>query len=385
MNEEFVGALRELTKEKGICEDLLFTTIQDAMVAAYKKNYANINTSAQNVKVDIDRETGEIKVYAQKIVVDEVYDDVTEISLEEAKELSPKNEVDDVVDIEVTPKNFGRVAAQLAKQVVTQRIKEAERNIIYDEYKEKEFDIITGIILRKDKGMVFVNLGKLEGVIGPNEQIPNEEYKFNERLKLYIVEVKNGNKGPQIHVSRTHPGLVKRLFELEVPEIFEGVVEIKSISREAGSRSKIAVYSNNEEVDPMGACVGPKGCRVQNIVNELKNEKVDIIKWSKNPEEFIANALSPAKVLSVSVDEDGKCAKVVVDDNQLSLAIGKEGQNVRLAAKLTNWKIDIKSKSQKEALDEEEEKLLNTEVVIEEEETTDLDMSDDFSIEEIEE
>ena len=371
MNEEFVGALRELVKEKGICEDLIFTTIQDALVAAYKKNYANVNTNAQNVKVNIDRETGEIGVYAQKVVVDEVYDDVTEISLEEAKVISPRYEVDDVVDLEVTPKNFGRVAAQLAKQVVTQRIKEAERNIIYDEYKEKEFDIITGTILRKDKGMVFVNLGKLEGVIGPNEQIPNEEYKFNEKLKLYIVEVKNGSKGPQIHVSRTHPGLVKRLFELEVPEIFEGVVEVKSISREAGSRSKIAVYSHDEEVDAMGACVGPKGVRVQNIVNELKNEKIDIIKWSKDPAEFIANSLSPAKVLSVEVDEDNKSAKVVVDDNQLSLAIGKEGQNVRLAAKLTNWKIDIKSKSQKEKL-EEEEKLVNTEVEISNEEVTDL-------------
>ena len=372
MNEEFVGALKELVKEKGISEDLLFTTIQDALVAAYKKNYANLHTNAQNGKVIMDRETGEIKVYAQKVVVDEVYDDVTEISLEDAKIIRPTFEVDDIVDLEVTPKNFGRVAAQLAKQVVTQRIKEAERSIIYDEYKEKEFDIITGTILRKDKGMVFVNLGKLEGVIGPNEQIPNEEYKFNEKLKLYIVEVKNGSKGPQIHVSRTHPGLVKRLFELEVPEIFEGVVEIKSISREAGSRSKIAVYSNDEEVDPMGACVGPKGVRVQNIVNELKNEKIDIIKYSKDPAEFIANSLSPAKVLSVEVNEENKSAKVVVDDNQLSLAIGKEGQNVRLAAKLTNWKIDIKSKSQKEALEEEEEKLLNTEVIIEDEDTTDF-------------
>ncbi|CAI3196095.1 transcription termination factor NusA [Clostridium neonatale] len=372
MNEEFVGALKELVKEKGISEDLLFTTIQDALVAAYKKNYANLHTNAQNVKVIMDRETGEIKVYAQKVVVDEVYDDVTEISLEDAKIIRPTFEVDDIVDLEVTPKNFGRVAAQLAKQVVTQRIKEAERSIIYDEYKEKEFDIITGTILRKDKGMVFVNLGKLEGVIGPNEQIPNEEYKFNEKLKLYIVEVKNGSKGPQIHVSRTHPGLVKRLFELEVPEIFEGVVEIKSISREAGSRSKIAVYSNDEEVDPMGACVGPKGVRVQNIVNELKNEKIDIIKYSKDPAEFIANSLSPAKVLSVEVNEENKSAKVVVDDNQLSLTIGKEGQNVRLAAKLTNWKIDIKSKSQKEALEEEEEKLLNTEVIIEDEDTTDF-------------
>jgi N utilization substance protein A len=380
MNEEFVGALKELVREKGICEDLLFTTIQDAMVAAYKKNYANANTNAQNVKVNIDRETGEIHVYAQKTVVDEVYDDVTEISLEEAKEINPKSEVEDVINLEVTPKNFGRVAAQLAKQVVTQRIKEAERNIIYDEYKEKEFDIITGTILRKDKGIVFVNLGKLEGIIGPNEQIPNEEYKFNEKLKLYIVEVKNGSKGPQIHVSRTHPGLVKRLFELEVPEIFEGVVEIKSISREAGSRSKIAVHSNDEEVDPMGACVGPKGVRVQSIVNELKNEKIDIIKWSKDPKEFIANSLSPAKVLSVEVNEESKSAKVVVDDNQLSLAIGKEGQNVRLAAKLTNWKIDIKSKSQKEAQDEEDERILNTEVEIENEQINDFDVSDDIEV-----
>ena len=386
MNEEFVGALKELVKEKGICEDLLFTTIQDAMVAAYKKNYANANTNAQNVKVNIDRETGEIHVYAQKTVVDEVYDDITEISIEEAKEISPKSEVDDIISIEVTPKNFGRVAAQLAKQVVTQRIKEAERSIIYDEYKEKEFDIITGTILRKDKGIVFVNLGKLEGIIGPNEQIPNEEYKFNEKLKLYIVEVKNGSKGPQIHVSRTHPGLVKRLFELEVPEIFEGVVEIKSISREAGSRSKIAVHSNDEEVDPMGACVGPKGVRVQNIVNELKNEKIDIIKWSKNPEEFIANSLSPAKVLSVDVDEETKSAKVVVEDNQLSLAIGKEGQNVRLAAKLTNWKIDIKSKSQKEAQDEEDKRILNTEVEIETEKITDLnelEVSEDIEVDDL--
>jgi len=386
MNEEFVGALKELVKEKGICEDLLFTTIQDAMVAAYKKNYANANTNAQNVKVNIDRESGEIHVYAQKTIVDEVYDNITEISIEEAKAISPKSEVDDIISIEVTPKNFGRVAAQLAKQVVTQRIKEAERSIIYDEYKEKEFDIITGTILRKDKGIVFVNLGKLEGIIGPNEQIPNEEYKFNEKLKLYIVEVKNGSKGPQIHVSRTHPGLVKRLFELEVPEIFEGVVEIKNISREAGSRSKIAVYSNNEEVDPMGACVGPKGVRVQSIVNELKNEKIDIIKWSKNPEEFIANSLSPAKVLSVVVYEESKSCQVIVDDNQLSLAIGKEGQNVRLAAKLTNWKIDIKSKSQKEAQDEEDERILNTEVEIENETITDLnelEISEDIEVDDL--
>lgn len=352
MNQEFIGALKEIVKDKGISEDLLFTTIEDALVAAYKKNYAGPTSSAQNVKVTIDRENGEIHVYSQKIVVEEVFDNVTEIGLEEAQEIKPTYDLDDVVDFEVTPKNFGRVAAQLAKGVVTQRIREAERSIIYNEYKEKEYDIITGTVLREDKGNVFVNIGKLETAIGPNEQIPREKYKFNEKIKLYVVEVKNTSKGAQIIVSRTHPGLVKRLFELEVPEIYEGIVEIKSISREAGSRSKIAVVSHDENVDPMGSCVGPKGARVQNIVNELKGEKIDIIKWSKNPEEFIASSLSPAKVVSVTVDEDSKSAKVIVEDNQLSLAIGKEGQNVRLAAKLTNWKIDIKSKSQAEAIEE---------------------------------
>ena len=348
MNEEFIGALKEIVKEKGISEDLIFTAIEDAMVSAYKKNYANIYTSAQNVRVGINRETGEMHVFAQKTVCEEVYDEVTEISIEEAKLINPKYEEDDIVEIEVTPRNFGRVAAQLAKQVVTQRIKEAERNIVFGEYKEKEYDLITGTVLRKEKGMVFLSLGKVEGVLTQNEQMPNEAYNFNEKLQLYIVEVKNGSKGPNIHVSRTHTGLVKRLFEKEVPEILDGTVEIKSISREAGSRSKIAVLSHDESIDPMGACVGPKGSRVQNIVEELKNEKIDIIKWSKDPKEFIANSLSPAKVVSVDINEEEKSAKVVVDDNQLSLAIGKEGQNVRLAAKLTGWKIDIKSTSQVE-------------------------------------
>jgi N utilization substance protein A len=348
MNEEFIGALKEIVKEKGISEDLIFTTLEDALVAAYKKNYANSTTAAQNVRVSMNRETGEIHVYAQKSIVDFVYDEVSEILIDEAKEIDPRYEIDDVVEIEVTPRNFGRVAAQLAKQVVIQRIKEAERNIIYNEFIQKEFDIINGTIIRKDKGNVFVDLGRIEAVLGPNEQMAGEEYNFNEKLKLYIVEVKNTSKGAQVLVSRTHPGLVKRLFELEVPEIFEGVVEIKSIAREAGSRTKIAVNTTDESVDPMGACVGPKGSRVQNIVNELKNEKIDIIKWSKLPEVYIANALSPAKVIDVTIDEDNKSAKVIVDDNQLSLAIGKEGQNVRLAAKLTGWKIDIKSKSQAE-------------------------------------
>lgn len=348
MNEEFIGALREIVKEKGISEDLLFTTIEDALVAAYKKNYATTGSVAQNVRVSMNRETGEIHVYSQKKVCMDVQDNINEISLEEAKKINPRYQIGDIVELEVTPRTFGRVAAQSAKQVVVQRIKEAERNIIYNEFVEKEFDIITGVVIRKDKGNVFVDLGKIEAVLGPNEQMPGEEYNFNERLKLYIVEVKNTTKGAQVIVSRTHPGLVRRLFELEVPEIYEGIVEIKSIAREAGSRTKIAVSSNDENVDPMGACVGPRGTRVQNIVDELKNEKIDIIKWDKLPEVYIANALSPANVLDVSINEELKSAQIIVDDSQLSLAIGKEGQNVRLAAKLTGWKIDIKSKSQVE-------------------------------------
>lgn len=355
MNEEFVSALKDIVRDKGVSEDFLFDAIEDALVSAYKKNFAKISNNVQNVKVKIDRENGEVKVYAQKEIFEEVYDHTIEITLEEAREIDPRYELGDMVDVEVTPREFGRVAAQNAKQVVIQRIKEAERNVIYNEFLEKEYDIVTGTVIRKDRGNVFINLGRIEAILGPNEQIESENYDFNSRIKLYIVEVKKTTKGPQIVVSRTHPGLVKRLFELEVPEIFSGVVEVKGISREAGSRSKVAVYSHDENVDPMGACVGPRGSRVQNIVNELNNEKIDIIKWSKNPEEFISNSLSPAKVSSITiVDEENKSARVVVDDSQLSLAIGKEGQNVRLAAKLTGWKIDIKSKSQAEKINEEE-------------------------------
>lgn len=354
MNEEFVSALKDIVRDKGISEDFIFTAVEDALVAAYKKNYSKISTNSQNVKVSINRDNGEVHVYAMKEVVDIVFDDTNEISLEEAREIDPTFDIEDLVQIEVTPREFGRVAAQNAKQVVVQRIKEAERDVIYNEYLEKEFDIITGTIIRKENKNVFVNIGKLETILGPEEQIKNERYEFNEKIKLFIVEVKKTTKGPQIKVSRTHPGLVRRLFELEVPEIFTGIVEIKSISRESGSRSKVAVHSNDENVDPMGACVGPKGIRVQNIVNELNNEKIDIIKWSKDPVEFITNSLSPAKVMKVEiVDEANKTAKVVVEDNQLSLAIGKEGQNVRLAARLTGWKIDIKSLSQ--ALNEQSE------------------------------
>lgn len=345
MNGEFIEALREIVKEKGISENLLFDTVEDALVSAYKKNYAKVGGNLQNVKVSINRETGEIHVYIQKKVTEEPLT-VNDMSIEEARKIDPIYQLEDIVDIEVTPKSFGRIAAQTAKQVVIQRIKEAERKVIYNEFISKEYDIITGTVIRKDKGNVFVDLEKIEAVLGPNEQMPGEEYNFNDKLKLYIVEVKNTTKGPQIVVSRTHPGLVKRLFELEVPEIYTGVVEVKSIAREAGSRTKIAVHSNDENVDATGACVGPKGMRVQNIVNELRNEKIDIIKWDKLPEKYIANALSPAKVLDVEIDEDKKVAKILVEDNQLSLAIGKEGQNVRLAAKLTGWKIDIKTQSQ---------------------------------------
>jgi len=349
MNQDFIDALKEIVKEKGISEDLLFTTIEDALVAAYKKNYANHGGSSQNVKVTMNRENGEIHVYSQKEVTEDVEDPVEQISLDEAKAIDPAYQLGDIVNIEVTPGHFGRVAAQAAKQVVIQRIKEEERRIIFSDFAEKEDDLITGYVIRKDKNNVLIDLGKTEAILGPNEQMPGEKYTFNDRLKFYIVEVKNTNKGAQIVISRTHPGLVKRLFELEVPEIYTGVVEIKSIAREAGSRTKIAVHSNDENVDAMGACVGPKGVRVQNIVKELKNEKIDIIKWSKLPDVYIANALSPAKVLDVTLDEDNKFAQIVVDDSQLSLAIGKEGQNVRLAAKLTGWKIDIKSKTQADA------------------------------------
>lgn len=344
MNGEFIEAVHEISKEKGIQEDVLFDALESALSSAYKKNFG----SAQNVKISMNRETGDVHVYAEKSIVEQVEDNLLEISLDDAKKIDRNYNLGDIIDIEVTPRTFGRIAAQTAKQVVVQKIREAERGIIYDEFASKENDLINGTVLRKDKQNVYIDLGRTEAVLGPNEQMPGEVYNFSDRLKLYIVEVKKTNKGPQIVVSRTHPGLVKRLFEFEVPEIFQGIVEIKSIAREAGSRTKIAVHSNDENVDPIGACIGPKGGRIQAIVDELNGEKIDVIKWSKSPEEFISSALSPAKVLSVNIIENEKCAKVVVMDYQLSLAIGKEGQNARLAAKLTGWKIDIKSQSQTE-------------------------------------
>ncbi|NTW71107.1 MAG: transcription termination/antitermination protein NusA [Eubacteriaceae bacterium] len=346
MNKEFILALDMVEKEKGISKEELINAIEAAITSAYKKNYGN----AHNIVINIGRENGEINVHALKEVVEKAEDNVTQISLSDAKNINVTYEIGDMAEIEVKPKNFGRIAAQNAKQLVVQRIKEAERNIIYNQFVEREDEIINGIIQRKEKNNVYIDLGKTEGILMPNEQIPGEEYPQNKRIKVYVLEVKKTTKGAQINVSRTHPGLVKRLFENEVPEIYDGTVIIKSISREAGSRTKIAVFANDTNVDPVGSCVGPKGVRVQTIVDELNGEKIDIIKWSDDPREYIASSLSPAKVLNVTINELEKTAAVVVDDYQLSLAIGKEGQNARLAAKLTGWKIDIKSKSQSDNL-----------------------------------
>ncbi|MFZ5639988.1 MAG: transcription termination factor NusA [Bacillota bacterium] len=353
MNTEFIEALEELEREKGIAMDVLIEALEAALISAYKRNFGSL----QNVRVHIDRETGDIKVFARKTVVEKVEDDRSEITLEDARARDARYELEDIVEIEVTPRDFGRIAAQTAKQVVVQRIREAERGIIFEEFSSREGDIVTGIVQRQDQKNVYIDLGKTEAILAPTEQIPGEDYRHGDRIKTYIVEVRKTTKGPQILVSRTHPGLLKRLFELEVPEIHDGTVELKSVAREAGARSKIAVYSKDENVDPVGACVGPKGMRVQTIVSELKGEKIDIVKWSQDPAKFVANALSPAKVVSVVIYEDDKIARVVVPDYQLSLAIGKEGQNARLAAKLTGWKIDIKSESQMEALRQEYEAL----------------------------
>lgn len=335
-------AIEQIAKEKGIKKDILIDAIDAALVTAYKKNYG----TSQNVKVIINRETGEVDVFGLKTVVLNVEDELMQISMEEAKQINPIYKEGDIVEIKVTPKNFGRIAAQTAKQVVVQRIREAERCIIYEEFINKEDEIVNGLVQRKEKNNVFIDLGKTEAILGPNEQASGELYNIGDRLKTYVVEVKKTTKGPQVVLSRTHPGLVKRLFELEVPEIKDGIVEIKSIAREAGSRTKIAVFSHDENVDAVGACVGQRGQRVQVIVDELKGEKIDIIEWNSEPAVFVASALSPAKVINVKINKEENTANAIVSDSQLSLAIGKEGQNARLAAKLTGCKIDIKSESQ---------------------------------------
>lgn len=344
MSSELLDALDILEKEKGISRDVIIEAIEAALISAYRRNF----NQAQNVRIDLNLGTGTMKVYARKEVVDEVFDPRLEISVEDARHINPNYQIEDVVELEVTPKDFGRIAAQTAKQVVTQRVREAERGIIYSEFIDREEDIMTGIVQRIDNKFIYVSLGKIEALLPVSEQMPNETYRPHDRIKVFITKVEKTTKGPQIFVSRTHPGLLKRLFEIEVPEIYDGTVEIKSVSREAGDRSKISVHSDNPEVDPVGSCVGPKGQRVQAIVNELKGEKIDIVKWSQDPVEFVANALSPSKVVEVLVDEEEKATTVIVPDYQLSLAIGKRGQNARLAAKLTGWKIDIKSESDAE-------------------------------------
>lgn len=342
MNREFIFAMDALEKEREISKELLIDAIESALVSAYKKNYG----TSQNVRVSIDREQGDIDVFMRKDVVEEVTDPFVEVSLTEARSIDQEYELGDVIEYRVTPKDFGRIAAQTAKQVVVQRIREAERGMIYEDYINRQSEIVTGVIHRISNETVFINIGRTEGILPANEQVRGERYTVNNRIKVYIMDVKKTTKGPQVYLSRSHPGLVKRLFELEVPEIQDGVVEIKSIAREAGSRTKIAVYSEDENVDPVGACVGARGVRVQAVVDELFDEKIDIINWSEKPEEMIISALSPAKAERVSINEDEKSATVVVPDYQLSLAIGKEGQNVRLAAKLCGWKIDIKSHTQ---------------------------------------
>lgn len=344
MKIDFVEALSEIEREKGISMDILIEAIEAALISSYKRNF----NTAQNVRVDINRQTGIIKVFARKTVVEEILDQRLEISLDAAHAINANFQFGDIVEIEVTPRDFGRIAAQTAKQVVTQRIREAERGLIYDAFIDKEEDIVTGIVQRVDPRNLYVDLGKVEAMLPINELMPTERFNQGDRIKAYITKVENTTKGPQIMLSRTHPGLLKRLFELEVPEIFDGVVEIRSVAREAGYRSKIAVYSSNAEVDPVGSCVGPKGIRVQTIVTELRGEKIDIVRWSEDISEYVSNALSPSKVVEVDAFEEEKVARVIVPDYQLSLAIGIKGQNARLAAKLTGWKIDIKSETQAE-------------------------------------
>jgi N utilization substance protein A len=341
-NRELIDALNQIEKEKDISKEILLDALENSLVAACKNNFGR----ADNIKVNIDRVTGAVNVYAMKEVVEEVTDPVTQISLAQAKMKDIDIEVGDTVSVEVTPKNFGRIAAQKAKQVVVQKIREEERKVLYQQYIAKERDIVTGIVQRYVGNNVSINLGKVDALLNENEQVKGEVFRPTDRIKLYVLEVKDTPKGPRILVSRTHPELVKRLFEYEVTEIQDGTVEIMSIAREAGSRTKMAVYSNNPNVDAVGACVGVNGSRVNAIVYELRDEKIDIINWSDDPAQLIENALSPSKVISVTVDEEQKTARVIVPDYQLSLAIGKEGQNARLAAKLTGYKIDIKSESQ---------------------------------------
>lgn len=342
-NKELILALEELEKEKGIKKDYLLESIETALVTAYKRNF----DALENVRVEMDKQTGATHVYSVKEVMEKANDEATEISVKEAKQINPDLEEGDTVEIEIVPRDFGRIAAQTAKQVIIQKLREAERDIIFNEFNERKGEIVSGLIQKADHNIVVMDLGKLEGVMPAKEQIPTEKYKVNEKIKGYVLDVERGAKGaPQVIVSRSHPDFVRKLLEFEIPEIYEGVIEIKSVSRDPGYRSKVAVYSPDPNIDPVGSCVGQKGVRIQNVINELNGEKIDVIEWNEDPSIYIASALLPAQILAVDVKEEEKFAQVIVPDDQLSLAIGRSGQNARLAARLTNWKIDIKSETQ---------------------------------------
>ena len=342
-NKELIIALEELEKEKGIEKSYVLDSIEIALVTAYKRNF----NSLENVKVDIDRKSGMTHIYSIKEVVEKVENPDNQISLKDANKKNKDLKVGDSVEIEIVPKNFGRIAAQTAKQVIVQKLREAEREIVFSEFNERKGEIVSGIIQKAEKNIVIVDLGKLEGIMLAKDQIPNETYRVNDKIKAYIVDVEKGAKGvPQVLISRSHPDFVRKLLEFEIPEIYEGVIEIKSIARDPGYRTKVAVYSPDPNIDPVGSCVGARGVRIQNVINELKGEKIDVIEWYDDISTFIAAALLPAQILAVDIKEEEKFASIIVPDDQLSLAIGKSGQNARLAAKLTNWKIDIKSESQ---------------------------------------
>lgn len=342
-NKELILALEELEKEKGIKKEYLLESIETALVTAYKRNF----DSLENVKVVMDEKTGATHVFSLKEVKKKIENAETEITVKEAQKINPELEEGDILETEIVPRDFGRIAAQTAKQVIIQKIREAEREIIYTNYNDRKGEIVSGLIQKADRNIVIMDLGKLEGVMPTKEQIPTEHYRVNDKIKGYVLDVEKGAKGdPQVIVSRSHPDFVRKLLEFEIPEIYEGVIEIKSISRDAGDRSKVAVYSPDPNIDPVGSCVGQKGVRIQNVINELNGEKIDVIEWNEDPSIYIASALLPAQILAVDIKEEEKFAQVIVPDNQLSLAIGKSGQNVRLAARLTNWKIDIKSETQ---------------------------------------
>lgn len=369
MNKEMLGALDALEREKGISKSIVIEALEAAMVSAYKRHYGQ----AQNVEVEFDDKKGDVHIFSVKEVTEEVMDSQLEVSLKEALKINGAYEIGDMIRFEVTPKDFGRIAAQTAKQVILQRVREAERSIIYNEFSAYENEIMQGIVERQDSRYIYVNLGKIEAVLSKQDQIPNEVYQPHDRIKVYISKVENTSKGPQVYVSRSHPDLLKRLFEQEIPEVYDGEVEIISIAREAGDRAKVAVTAANKDIDPVGTCVGPKGQRVQAIVNELKGENMDIVEWNEDPAVFISNALNPAQVIDVIFEPNQRACIVVVPDFQLSLAIGKRGQNARLAAKLTGYKIDIKPESEWEKIAaENEEELLeevleaNEELVVEE-------------------